>query len=106
MIIPFYVNLARAFLEDCLFSDKPPLASADGTCNTASRSSQHVHVLVTSGSLIPSLVKCLLFRLNDLITPENGESPPLLFWLFSSAIFSGPISSQLPLSLSPIGELV
>ncbi|XP_022145451.1 eyes absent homolog 2 [Momordica charantia] len=69
-----WFSSARAFLEDCLFSDKPPLASADGTCNTASRSSQHVHVLVTSGSLIPSLVKCLLFRLNDLITPENVYS--------------------------------
>lgn len=33
---------------------------------------QHVNVLVTSGTLIPSLVKCLLFRLGDIISYENG----------------------------------
>ncbi|GAY64639.1 hypothetical protein CUMW_235000 [Citrus unshiu] len=44
------------------------LASLD----SADTKSEHVNILVTSGSLIPSLVKCLLFRLDNLITHGNG----------------------------------
>lgn len=69
-----WFSSARAFLEECAFSDEPPRASADRTHNSTSRSSQHVNILVTSGSLIPSLVKCLLFRLDHLITPGNVYS--------------------------------
>ncbi|KAE8693153.1 hypothetical protein F3Y22_tig00110818pilonHSYRG00025 [Hibiscus syriacus] len=36
--------------------------------------SRHINVLVTSGSLIPSLVKCLLFRLDNSISYENVYS--------------------------------
>ncbi|KAJ4728714.1 Eyes absent protein, partial [Melia azedarach] len=38
------------------------------------QNSQHVNVLVTSGSLIPSLVKCLLFRLDNWIAHGNVYS--------------------------------
>lgn len=69
-----WFSSARAFLEECAFSDEPPLVSADRARNSTSRSSQHVNILVTSGSLIPSLVKCLLFRLDHLITPGNVYS--------------------------------
>lgn len=47
---------------------------------TSARKCHHINVLVTSGSLIPSLVKCLLFRLDDLILHDNGQ-------FFSLAIF-------------------
>lgn len=33
---------------------------------------QNINVLVTSGSLIPSLVKCLLYQLDDVIPANNG----------------------------------
>lgn len=69
-----WFSSARACLEECSFSDKAPLASVDRTSNSTSSSSQHVNVLVTNGSLIPSLVKCLLFRLDHLITPGNVYS--------------------------------
>ncbi|KAH7687341.1 Protein-tyrosine-phosphatase protein [Dioscorea alata] len=35
---------------------------------------QHINVLVTSGSLIPSLVKCLLFKLDDVFSYDNVYS--------------------------------
>ncbi|KAA0053053.1 eyes absent-like protein 2 [Cucumis melo var. makuwa] len=69
-----WFSSARAFLEECSISDEPPHASADQTSNSNSTSSQHVNILVTSGALIPSLVKCLLFRLDHLITPGNVYS--------------------------------
>jgi len=47
------------------------VASSDISYN--STNVKHVNVLVTSGSLIPSLVKCLLFRLDSLISHGNGE---------------------------------
>lgn len=49
--------------------------------------SQNLNVLVTSGSLIPTLAKCLLFRLDDLITHGNSQ-----FILYSSfLVFIFPI---------------
>lgn len=33
---------------------------------------QNINVLVTSGSLIPSLAKCLLYQLDDVIPANNG----------------------------------
>lgn len=44
--------------------------AADGINESAA--SKHINLLVTSGSLIPSLVKCLLFRLDNMIAHENG----------------------------------
>lgn len=65
-----WLSSARTCLEEC--SGRISCAgSADGANE---RPSQHIHVLVTSGSLIPSLVKCLLFRLDGLIAHENVYS--------------------------------
>ncbi|XP_057978537.1 eyes absent homolog isoform X2 [Malania oleifera] len=50
------------------------VTSADGATENVAATVQHVNVLVTSGSLIPSLVKCLLFRLDVLITHGNVYS--------------------------------
>lgn len=68
-------NVARAFLEQCSDENKDstPLAPANGVVDSIDAKSQNVNVLVTSGSLIPSLVKCLLFRLDNLITHGNGQ---------------------------------
>ena len=62
----FVLIAARAFLEQC---SNVKEASVDGT----DRSSQDIHILVTSGALIPSLVKCLLFRLDTFLRHENGK---------------------------------
>ncbi|GMY29784.1 eyes absent homolog [Fagus crenata] len=63
-----WLSSARAFLEQC--------SSGKDTTSTDSIDSknQHVNVLVTSGSLIPSLVKCLLFRLDSVLTHGNVYS--------------------------------
>lgn len=66
-----WLSSARACLEQCVIRKRdmtPCLDSADPN------SHQHVNVLVTSGPLIPSLVKCLLYRLDDLITCDNVYS--------------------------------
>ena len=70
-----HIDVARAFLEQCSSgkTDTTSTASADGMVDSTDSTYQHVNVLVTSGSLIPSLVKCLLFRLDNLITHENGK---------------------------------
>uniref|UniRef100_A0A7N2N1M6 protein-tyrosine-phosphatase n=1 Tax=Quercus lobata TaxID=97700 RepID=A0A7N2N1M6_QUELO len=71
-----HIDVARAFLEQCSSgkTDTTSTASAEGMVDSSDSSYQHVNVLVTSGSLIPSLVKCLLFRLDNLITHENVYS--------------------------------
>ncbi|KAF8380686.1 hypothetical protein HHK36_028176 [Tetracentron sinense] len=72
-----WLSSARAFLEQCSGGNKVSshcLASADGVVDSADTKSLHINVLVTAGSLIPSLVKCLLFRLDNLITHENVYS--------------------------------
>ncbi|KAF4381358.1 hypothetical protein G4B88_030265 [Cannabis sativa] len=66
---------ARTFLEECSTGkEETSVATADGITDSAASKSQHVNVLVTSGSLIPSLVKCLLFRFDNIITHENVYS--------------------------------
>ncbi|XP_011014164.1 PREDICTED: eyes absent homolog 2-like isoform X2 [Populus euphratica] len=69
-----WLSSARAFLEQCSGWKEDPthcLASADGIINHTDAKFEPINVLVTSGSLIPSLVKCLLFRLDNSITHEN-----------------------------------
>lgn len=76
-LYPYIHDTARAFLEQCSSGRKDAassVASADATIDSPVSRYQHVNVLVTSGSLIPSLVKCLLFRLDNIITHENGKS--------------------------------
>ncbi|KAL6979841.1 protein-tyrosine-phosphatase [Sarracenia purpurea var. burkii] len=71
-----WFSSARACLKQCSDGNKELTSgavSADGI-GGSSANFQHVNILVTSGSLIPSLVKCLLFRLDDLITYENVYS--------------------------------
>ncbi|XP_068634936.1 eyes absent homolog isoform X2 [Aristolochia californica] len=51
-----------------------PLISPTCGPNATDIKHQNVNILVTSGSLVPSLVKCLLFRLDDLIEAQNVYS--------------------------------
>lgn len=71
-----WLSSGRAFLEEISGSNK--VAIADSLSSESASPSeircQHINVLVTSGSLIPSLVKCMLFRLDDLILHENVYS--------------------------------
>ncbi|KAE9445637.1 hypothetical protein C3L33_22464, partial [Rhododendron williamsianum] len=70
-----WLSSARSCLEQCSGGNEdltPGTTSADGIHDSITNF-QHINVLVTSGSLIPSLVKCLLFRLDDMITYENGR---------------------------------
>ncbi|XP_010540777.1 PREDICTED: eyes absent homolog 2 [Tarenaya hassleriana] len=66
-----WLSSARSFLDQC--SNGNGDSSSDGS-NTVNPSLQNVHILVTSGALIPSLVKCLLFRLDTFITCDNVYS--------------------------------
>ncbi|CAA6669689.1 unnamed protein product [Spirodela intermedia] len=71
-----WLSSARTLLDDISNRNKS-LTNQLETENTADSSSakcQNINVLVTSGSLIPSLVKCLLFRLDGLIAHENVYS--------------------------------
>ncbi|XP_019190891.1 PREDICTED: eyes absent homolog 4 [Ipomoea nil] len=72
-----WLSSARTCLEQCASanaeltpSDCSPIDANDGQGTKY----QHVNVLVTSGTLIPSLVKCLFFRLGDIIPYENVYS--------------------------------
>lgn len=71
-----WLSSARAFLEECSGEKNVVSSTAYGNTSTDSTNAKHqrVNVLVTSGSLIPSLVKCLLFHLDSLITHENVYS--------------------------------
>lgn len=70
-----WLSSARVLLEQCS-SGKEVSTSSLGlaSLDSADTKSEHVNILVTSGSLIPSLVKCLLFRLDNLITHGNVYS--------------------------------
>lgn len=72
-----WLSSARTFLKECSDEDKDAVSSiafANTSSNSTNAKHQHVNVLVTSGSLIPSLVKCMLFRLDSLITHGNVYS--------------------------------
>ncbi|KAJ9152591.1 hypothetical protein P3X46_026145 [Hevea brasiliensis] len=72
-----WLSSAREFLEECSGRKEDPvpcLASGGVMVNHTDSKFEHINVLVTSGSLIPSLVKCLLFRLDNLITHGNVYS--------------------------------
>uniref|UniRef100_A0A7N0UZR4 protein-tyrosine-phosphatase n=1 Tax=Kalanchoe fedtschenkoi TaxID=63787 RepID=A0A7N0UZR4_KALFE len=56
-----WLSSARSFLEQCSGQNKESGTEA-----------RHTNILVTSGSLIPSLVKCVLFQLDDLFAHNNG----------------------------------
>ncbi|PWA81007.1 EYA-like protein [Artemisia annua] len=68
---------ARACVAQCAIGNKDPTPSvelADPNSDSTSSRVQNINVIVTSGSLIPSLVKCLLFRLDDLFSYDNVYS--------------------------------
>ncbi|XXG66595.1 hypothetical protein AAC387_Pa06g0135 [Persea americana] len=72
-----WLSSARTFLEQLSGGNRistlhpvSPVTTVDST----DMKCRNINVLVTSGSLIPSLVKCLLFRLNDFISHENVYS--------------------------------
>lgn len=68
-----WLSSARACLEQCAGQrrDVPPSINSDGVRDAEF---EHVNVLVTSGPLVPSLVKCLFFRLDNMITCNNVYS--------------------------------
>ncbi|KAJ8434194.1 hypothetical protein Cgig2_004665 [Carnegiea gigantea] len=63
-----WLSSARTLLQHCSVHKEYPtdLPRADDS------ELQCINILVTSGSLVPSLVKCMLFRLDSLMTCENG----------------------------------
>ncbi|KAL3848829.1 hypothetical protein ACJIZ3_010711 [Penstemon smallii] len=67
-----WLSSARACLEQCAGQERDVTTSINSA--NAYGQFQHVNVLVTSGQLIPSLVKCLFFRLDKLITCDNVYS--------------------------------
>ncbi|KAG9140033.1 hypothetical protein Leryth_010547 [Lithospermum erythrorhizon] len=71
-----WLSAARTCLEQCEngVEELPACSNSIGSNDGRSVGSRHVNVLVTSGSLIPSLVKCLLFRLDNMFTCENVYS--------------------------------
>ncbi|KAK7263317.1 hypothetical protein RJT34_30905 [Clitoria ternatea] len=72
-----WLSSARTFLKECSGEDKDAVSSiafANTSTNSTTEKHQHVNVLVTSGSLIPSLVKCMLFRLDSSISHGNVYS--------------------------------
>lgn len=72
-----WLSSARTFLQQSSGGNRistpltVPLASA---VNPTDLKCRNLNVLVTSGSLIPSLVKCLLFQLDDFIMHQNVYS--------------------------------
>lgn len=73
-----WLSSARACVAECASGNKDPIPSVNSTTDAISDSTssriQNINVIVTSGSLIPSLVKCLLFRLDDLFSYDNVYS--------------------------------
>ncbi|KAI3918539.1 hypothetical protein MKX01_041859 [Papaver californicum] len=91
-----WLSSARAFLEQSSEgkNSTPDLATANGVTESSDSKSGNVTILVTSGSLIPSLVKCFLFRLDDLIMHQKVYSswdvgkPKCFSWIKDR--FNGP----------------
>ncbi|KAF3449464.1 hypothetical protein FNV43_RR10192 [Rhamnella rubrinervis] len=70
-----WLSSAHNLLKECSAGlEDNSVGSADGSIHSAGSKSQHINVLVTSGSLIPSLVKCMLFRFDNMIALENVYS--------------------------------
>lgn len=71
-----WLSSAHALLEQTLAKTKPSASdhSSEMTPRSIITKDQSINVLVTSGSLVPSLAKCLLYRLDDLISANNVYS--------------------------------
>ncbi|KAK6134912.1 hypothetical protein DH2020_031332 [Rehmannia glutinosa] len=68
-----WLSSARICLEQCA-GQKREMTPSVSLDNAIDDEFEHVNVLVTSGPLVPSLVKCLFFRLNNMITCNNVYS--------------------------------
>lgn len=68
------LTAARSFLDKCSSGEEDPIPCPDSAKGMAKKkNSQSINILVTSGSLIPSIAKCLLFRFNGLIKHRDGK---------------------------------
>ncbi|KAF5195395.1 Eyes absent-like protein [Thalictrum thalictroides] len=92
-----WLSSARAFLEQSSGRTRglnSHLYSSDKADDLTDTTPQDINILVTSGSLIPSLVKCMLFRLDDLIMHQNvyssWEVGKLQCFSYVKERFSGP----------------
>ncbi|PHU28674.1 hypothetical protein BC332_00767 [Capsicum chinense] len=89
-----WFSAARTCLEQCAVGNRDLATSTVSTNDAGDTIFQRVNILVTSGSLIPSLVKCLLFRLDDLFPSENvyssWEVGKLQCFSWIKERFSGP----------------
>ncbi|KAI3457216.1 hypothetical protein Pfo_013879 [Paulownia fortunei] len=88
-----WLSSARACLEQCA-GQKRDMTPSINSDNARDADFEHVNVLVTSGPLVPSLVKCLFFRLDDMITCNNVYSSlevgKLQCFLWIKDRFTGP----------------
>ncbi|PKI46894.1 hypothetical protein CRG98_032705 [Punica granatum] len=91
-----WLSSARSFLEQCSSGTEDPILRLDTSNHISSDGNKlhHINVLVTSGSLIPSLAKCLLFRLDKLINHvdvySSWEVGKLQCFKWIKERFSGP----------------
>lgn len=68
-----WFSSARSCLEECAGQNRDTNPCIN-LSNARDAMFQHVNVLVTSGPLVPSLVKCLLFRLDKMIACDKVYS--------------------------------
>ncbi|MCO5581506.1 hypothetical protein L7F22_035391 [Adiantum nelumboides] len=66
-----WLTAGRTILQSCVESSA---SEAEGNCSMGLGFTSLVNVVVTSGSLVPSLVKILLFKLNKFISHEHVYS--------------------------------
>ncbi|PKU60747.1 eyes absent homolog isoform X1 [Dendrobium catenatum] len=92
-----WLSSARALLEQTSGRNKTDASqpsSSENTYDNMDMKCKDINVLVTSGSLIPSLVKCMLFHLDDHIVYENvyssWEVGKLQCFAWIRERFSGP----------------
>ncbi|KAI4377964.1 hypothetical protein MLD38_015514 [Melastoma candidum] len=64
-----WLSSARSFLQQCVSEKEDPDPRVDSSVETLGTC--HVNVLVTSGALVPSIAKCMLYRFDSLI--KHGD---------------------------------
>lgn len=76
-LVNFNFVAAHSLLEQSVGKTNSPEDVVQTDLNPAGPSTnkgKSINVLVTSGSLVPSLAKCLLYRLDNVIPAKNGSS--------------------------------
>lgn len=71
---------AHALLEETL--GKTSFSASHLPAGSIATECENINVLVTSGSLIPSLAKCLLYRLDDVISAKNSMYSVICFLFY------------------------